>query len=455
MAQLASLDSGLFKAQDHPHPHSTLAIGAVAVFNGAAPDYGLLETRLAALVNKIPRCTQVLRSEWADYPAYDLTEHVSRVALPRPGDETELFLAVTRALERPLDPDRPPWECSIIEGLKGGQWAILLKIHPALANGISAAHVLARLCDDSNADTFANRLAVKQVSTQASAGSWAETLWRTSTTATGAVCKAAARAVTWPATWIAPTRAITTMRRYRTVRVPRADVDSVCAKFGVTPDAVALTAITEGFRSVLLHRGEQPRADSLRTLETAGPGSAVPPFLPVEQHDPVQQLCTVHNQLNPTTPSARPHAAGWFDLAASTTPFTLCTKIVQALAGTQRQDTVAVTTSTPGLPHPLRLMGQPVHRLLPIPPTTPELSSGVSVLSFGDELVFGILVDYGAASEMTQLISGIELGMARLVALSRDSVLLFTRHRRRRLAGAIPRVARQGRTSAPTARVRH
>ena len=59
---------------------------------------------------------------------------------------------------------------------------------------------------------------------------------------------------------------VTTMRRYSTVRVPLAAVDSVCRKFGVTANDVALAAITEGFRTVLLHRGEQPRADSLRTL---------------------------------------------------------------------------------------------------------------------------------------------------------------------------------------------
>ena len=60
---------------------------------------------------------------------------------PRPGDETELSRAIAHALERPLDLDRPPWECWVIEGLKGNRWAILMKIHHCLLDGNPAAHI--------------------------------------------------------------------------------------------------------------------------------------------------------------------------------------------------------------------------------------------------------------------------------------------------------------------------
>ena len=88
--------------------------------------------------------------EWTDYPEFDLTHHLRRVALPRPGDDAELFSAIAHALERPLDLDRPLWECWVIEGLKRNRWAILMKIHHRMADGISAAHLLTRLCDDAD-----------------------------------------------------------------------------------------------------------------------------------------------------------------------------------------------------------------------------------------------------------------------------------------------------------------
>ncbi len=100
-------------------------------------------------------------------------------------------------------------------------------------------------------------------------------------------------------------------------------------------------------------------------------------------------------------------------------------------------------------------MGQKMDQVLPIPPTALQLSTGIAVLSYGDELVFGITADYDAASEMQQLVNGIELGVARLVALSDDSVLLFTKDRRKRSSRALPSAARRGRPSVPTARARH
>lgn len=120
MAQLTALDAGFLKSRD-PERHPGLAIGAVAVVNGAAPSYDQLKTVLTERIKSIPRCTQVLATEWIDYPGFDLTQHVRRVALPRPGDEAELFRAIALALERPLDPDRPLWECWIIEGLNGNR----------------------------------------------------------------------------------------------------------------------------------------------------------------------------------------------------------------------------------------------------------------------------------------------------------------------------------------------
>jgi diacylglycerol O-acyltransferase / wax synthase len=206
----------------------------------------------------------------------------------------------------------------------------------------------------------------------------------------------------------------------------------VCRKFGVTANDVALAAITEGFRTVLLQRGEQPRADSLRTLGKADDRvSAMLPYLPVEHEDPVQRLRSVHRQLHRATGSqGRP--GGIVDLATNYIPFTLCVKAIQALNRLQQQGIVTLATNAPGPRQRLRLMGQRVEQLLPIPPTALQLSTGVSVLSYGDELVFGITADYDAAPAMHQLAAGIELGMAHLVALSEDSVLLFTKDRRRR-----------------------
>lgn len=175
MAQAITLDTAYLRAQD-PDQYASLVIGAVAIVDGGVPDYALLKQLLAERIQSIPRCTQVLRTqsfEWIDCPGFDLAHHVRWVAIPRPGDDAQLSGAIAHALERPLDLDRPPWECWVIEGLKGGRWAILMKIHHGLADGNSAAHLLTRLCDDADHDAFANGVGDKHDSPpQASKRGW-------------------------------------------------------------------------------------------------------------------------------------------------------------------------------------------------------------------------------------------------------------------------------------------
>ena len=104
--------------------------------------------------------------QWVDDPGFDLSRHVRRAAVPRPGDDTELFRVVADVLERRLDRDRPLWECWVIEGLKGNRWAILMKIHHCIADGISAIRMLSRLCDDIDGDAFARPVVAKRAATQ-------------------------------------------------------------------------------------------------------------------------------------------------------------------------------------------------------------------------------------------------------------------------------------------------
>lgn len=420
MAQLTTLDGSFRKAPD-PDTHPSMAVGAVAIVSGTAPNFDILKTLLAERIQAIPQCGNA---------ELDLTQQVRRWALPQPGDEGELFRAIAHALERPLDTGRPLWECWIIEGLTGNRWAILIKIHHDIAHDISAAQLLTRLCDDADHDMFASNAALQHISAAAAdTRSWTDTLRR----APASVLKTAAQAVAWPLTWTSATAPTATRRRYRTVRVPRAAVDAVCRKFGVTANDVALAAITEGFRTVLLRRGEQPRADSLPT------SAAMLPHLPVEHPDPITQLRTVYNRLHRPKHHDRQQGASISDYL----PFALCAKVVQALIRLPQQGLITLTTNGPGPRHRLQLMGQRLDQLLPIPPTALELSTGVAVLSYGDELVFGITAAYDAAVEMEQLAAGIELGMARLQALSQDSVLLFTKDRRkgssRGLAGGTQR----------------
>jgi len=82
---------------------------------------------------------------WIEDDEIDLEYHVRHAALPWPGGERELGELVGRLQSTPLDLSRPPWKCTIIEGLEGGRFALFVKIHHSLIDGISGMKLLQRI----------------------------------------------------------------------------------------------------------------------------------------------------------------------------------------------------------------------------------------------------------------------------------------------------------------------
>ena len=81
---------------------------------------------------------------WVEDDDIDLEYHVRHSALPWPGGERELGELVGRLQSTPLDLTRPPWECTIIEGLEGDRFAVFVKMHHALIDGVSGMKLLQR-----------------------------------------------------------------------------------------------------------------------------------------------------------------------------------------------------------------------------------------------------------------------------------------------------------------------
>ena len=90
--------------------------------------------RYAFTLNPVP--------EWVEDDDIDLEYHVRHAALPWPGGERELGELVGRLQSTPVDLSRPPWECTLIEGLEGKRFALFVKMHHSLIDGISGMRML-------------------------------------------------------------------------------------------------------------------------------------------------------------------------------------------------------------------------------------------------------------------------------------------------------------------------
>jgi diacylglycerol O-acyltransferase / wax synthase len=141
-------------------PEAPLHIGGVYVFEGrpslkgGVGAQGIAET-LASRLHLVPRYRQKVRwlplnvghPVWVDDADFDLSYHVRRAALPRPGTDAQLAEYAARVFARPLDLSKPLWELTVVEGLKGNRVGVINKVHHAMVDGISAVDLGTLLFD--------------------------------------------------------------------------------------------------------------------------------------------------------------------------------------------------------------------------------------------------------------------------------------------------------------------
>lgn len=448
MEQLTTLDAGFLEAEDSDR-HVSLAIGAVAILGGPPPDYASLMATLGARISGCRRFGQKLQlhpfdlapPRWVDDPNFDLAHHVQRVALPQPGDDAELFRVVADQMARRLDRDRPLWHIWVIEGLTDDRWAMLIKVHHCVGDGIATSHLLTGLCDESGdpVASFAGHIGGSHQTSSAGlsfglSASWVADLWKTSTAISAAAIRAARGTVELSAGLLRQGVAtslngpMSAMRRYSSAKVSLGDIRLICQTFGVTLNDVALAALTEGYRGMLERRGEHPHPETLRTLvpvstragdaagRTDNRVSVMLPYLPVEAEGPVRRLQLVHSRLSRTKSTGQRQAGSAFVSAANHLPFALTAWAVRLLTRLPQQGVTALATNVPGPSQTLHILGREMLDVLPVPPIALQLRTGVAMLSYSDNLFFGVLADYDTIPDVDEFARSIETAVARLVA---------------------------------------
>ncbi len=396
MEHLKTLDAGFLETEDSDR-HISLAVGGLSVIQGPMPDFADLAAGIAERILKVPRFRQVLRMhrfdlsppEWVEDEAFDLSHHIHHAALPHPGDDETLFRFVADVMERRLDRERPLWECWIIEGLADGQWALLMKIHHCIADGIATMHMFSGLSDNGEGPTYATEIRAAKNSQEKSTKlpklnlnplSWVGGMWNLATGATSAAMLAFEGAIEVTGGLLRPAAAsslngpVSTMRRFSAARVNLDDVGKICEAFGVTINDVALAAITDSFRAAIVRRGEQPRRNSLRTLVPVSIRSndaddvadnrvsLMLPFLPVDKQDPEEQLRAVHRRLSRAKASGQREAGSVFIAAANVMPFPFTAWAVRALTRLPQRGVVTFATNVPGPRKRMSIMGREVVR---------------------------------------------------------------------------------------------
>jgi diacylglycerol O-acyltransferase / wax synthase len=459
-------------------------VGGLAIF---APrpggfEYDRLIRLLEERISLAPRYRQKVRMVpghlanplWLDDPSFDITYHVRRSALPRPGTDEQLLEFCARIQSRLLDRSRPLWEMYLVEGLSDGRVAVVTKTHEAMVDerrGIDLMHVILDAAPEPRRTVEAIWMPEPEPGTAAVlrdalfdiarrptalADTMRDAVRDARSTAaklgalTGGVASLARAVLQRPATSPLAT-ALSEQRRIAIARTQLADYRRVRAALGGTVNDVVLAVVAGALRGWLLGRAEplQP-ASSVRALipmsvidqaEHPGPGTAaarhagsthpalqrrdqsliaarVRPLLvdlPVGEGDPILRLAQLRYAMASHAASGRAVGADRIADLGGFAPPTLHALGARAAAGLTRRMFNLVVTNVPGPQLPLYASGARLTEMFPILPLAEGQAMSIALTSYDGGMFYGINGDRDAVPDLQTVAELVEESLAELV----------------------------------------
>ncbi len=136
-------------------PTLRMTVGALMLLD-RSPGTAALGEQLSAAAERAPRLRQRpddltftrLRPEWIDDDDLDVGHHVRTVAIAAPGSMRQVLDLVALFEAIPFDPEHPPWDATLIEGLEGGRAALYFRAHHVVTDGLGGLRLTGALLDE-------------------------------------------------------------------------------------------------------------------------------------------------------------------------------------------------------------------------------------------------------------------------------------------------------------------
>jgi diacylglycerol O-acyltransferase len=407
------------------------------------PDFDRLVGTISDRMAFVPRYRQrvqtlpagLLSPVWTDDESFDLSYHVRRSALPRPGTMGQLRDLTARIMSRRLDRHRPLWETYLIEGLDSGRYAILTKSHQALVDGSTVD--LGQLIDDDTPDPpvtpavpwlperrrsgpeLVRDALVAAVRDPVVATDSLQAHLRTAVAAVDLVRSSASRLVGGSGPPRGPLAAqLCEQRRFVTLQTPLEAYRSVRLVHGGSVNVVSLATLAGALRSWLLTRGEGVHAATrVRTIvpvsvtddEFAEPtslGSQVTPHLvdlPVGEPSPVIRLHQVSYAFKAHVENGRAVSASKLAEISGFAPTTFHALGARVAAGHSPRSYELLVTNVPGPQFPLYAAGARLLASYPVLPLVSGHALAMGVTSYDGQVFYGISADRDAVPDVEVL----------------------------------------------------
>ncbi len=394
---------------------------------------------------------------WVEDTRFDIANHITREKLPRhPKGQAQQALQkrVGELAMQPLDPKRPLWHFSLVEDYEGGS-ALMVRIHHCIADGIALISVTMSLVDGGAPPPERRRKEAPHGAEDWIADTLIKPLTDITVRALGAAGDGAAKSLGMlrdpqkgmsgsldmarlayqvvsdaAALALMPDDSKTRLKGKpgRTKRVawcqpiPLDEVKSVGKALNCSINDVLLSCVAGAIGEYLTSLGDDVAGQEIRAMipvnlrpldqayKLGNRFGLVPLVLPIGVENPIERVYEVRRRMNALKGSTQPLLA--FGLLA--VAGLLIKPAQEAMLNLFGKKTTAVMTNVPGPREKLKFLGSTLEQSMFWVPQSGDIGLGVSILSYGGGVQFGVITDTALCPDPQKIIDEFEPEFAKL-----------------------------------------
>lgn len=428
-----------------------------------------LRERIADKLLKYDRFRQkavadAMGAQWVDDEAFDLDRHVVTATLKRKrgqGERAALQALCGELAMTPLDPARPLWQFHLVPHYEGGS-ALVARVHHCIGDGIALISVMMSITDG-GADPPKRRRREAQAAQEHGEGDWLadavlkplsdltvkaigmygggiaksmELLSNPAGLAGGVDMAKAGYQIAHDVAALAlmaddsPTRLKGKPAGRKVVAwgepIPLDAVKAIGKGLNCSVNDVLLACVAGAIGDWLAAQGEDPAGKQIRAMvpvnlrpldqawKLGNRFGLAPLVLPIGVANPIERVYAVRQRMAELKGSYQPLLA--FAVLAMSGLF--IKPVQDTVLGLFAKKTTAVMTNVPGPAQPLQFCGSTLRQTMFWVPASGDVGVGVSILSYGGGVQFGLITDEHLCPHPQQIIDQFEPEFQKLLLVT-------------------------------------
>jgi WS/DGAT/MGAT family acyltransferase len=427
--------------------------------------YDALCERIQDKLLKYPRFHQKVVQDaagasWVDDDAFDLHRHIVIEKLPTKKGQSERAALQQRAGElanTALDPDHPLWQFNLIEHYEGGS-ALIARIHHCIGDGIALISVMMSITDG-GADPPKRKKREAEEEPDWLSDAVIKPLTDLATKAIGMYGGGVAKSMEMlsnpqqgllgsldmartgykvigdvAALALLPDDSPTRLKGKPEGRkivawsepMPLADVKTIGKGLGCSINDVLLACVAGAIGEYLREKGDDPEGQEIRAMvpvnlrpldkawQLGNRFGLAPLTLPIGIRNPIERVFAVRARMNQLKDSYQPLLA----FAVLSVAGLMIKPVQDAILGMFAKKATAVMTNVPGPAVPLKFCGSTLRQTMFWVPASGDIGMGVSILSYGGGVQFGLITDRHLCPDPQQVIDRFEPEFQKLLTVT-------------------------------------